>query len=40
MFYDWNVSANMDQLFDEDPMTHIRLKHGGPALKELAKTLE
>jgi hypothetical protein len=26
--------------FDENPMTHVKVKHGGPALKELAKTLE
>jgi len=26
--------------FDENPMTRVKVKHGGPALKELAKTLE
>jgi DNA-binding XRE family transcriptional regulator len=28
------------RLFDGDSLTHIALKHRGPALKELAKTLE
>lgn len=37
---DLSMCHRCKSLFDGDSLTHIALKHKGPALKELAKTLE